>query len=186
MTTTAQPKPAHNAVRFSPNKSARGAFKVKFICIHWSGGNYSGGEDWIMDDASNVSYHEFIGPTEGQFRQLVPANFAAWSVGVSKSFDPRIAFKQGNKESYNIALAGGPPVAPTAYQLRVLVERTAVAMKSYGWNAEEIWRIVPHSAVAVFPAGHKRAGQLGRKSDPDGSGWLDMNRLRTEVAKRLR
>lgn len=186
MTSAPSRKPTTNAVRFSPNKSRRGGLEVRFICVHWTGGTFSSGVSWCMADESDVSYAEIIGAKEGEWRQLVPHEFASWSVGVAKSFDPRVVFTQANKQSYSIALAGCPPTKPTTYQLRMIVERVAAAMKHYGWGPDETFRIKSHSEVAVFPKGHKRAGQLGRKPDPDGDGWLDMNWLRTEVAKALR
>ena len=36
------------------------------------------------------------------------------------------------------------------------------------WPTLDLWRITSHRAEAVYPPGHAKARQRGRKSDPEG------------------
>lgn len=164
----------------SPNHSKR--FKaVEAIVAHWTGGTYASAVDWCQRDESDVSYHEIIGP-KGELAVLVAPDRGAWAVGCSKA-PPRFHFgTSGNSGTYSIALAGGPPTPPTDAQRSVLLERLQWAFAYFGFNPTDTYRIISHTDVAVFPKGHPRAGQYGRKPDPEGQHWLPLAPIRQQLA----
>jgi N-acetylmuramoyl-L-alanine amidase len=168
----------------SPNHSGRGRRAVEMICVHWTGGSYESALDWICRDESDVSYHELIGPA-GQLALSVAPERAAWSVGTSRAPAPFTCGGACNSASYNIALAGGPPTPPTEAARAVLVERIARAFQYFAFPPADVWRIVGHSALAVYPKGHPKAGQYGRKVDCEGSAWLPLPPVRVAVAAAL-
>ncbi len=161
--------------RFSPNSSRRTS-PILCIVVHWTGGSYASARDWCLRDESDVSYHELLGRVPGEWCELVPVDRAAWSVGHARSDDDRIAFGNGNQASWNIALSGAPPIRPTEWQVGTLIERLAVRMPQFGWGAEDVWRIRGHGQLAVFGPTHARAGQRGRKDDPEGRAWMARER----------
>jgi hypothetical protein len=109
-----------------------------------------------------------------------PVSFdrAAYSVGVSRPSDPRFTWKTGgNSARENIALAGDPSRGPvTPIQRELFIQILCWRMRVHGWGPADVWRIVGHDEVA-----HPR----GRKSDPQGKGWLPLAPIRAEVARRL-
>lgn len=175
----------------SPNKSIR-KLKTQFICVHWTGGSFKSSLDWCLRDESDVSYHVIIGP-EGQIEHIVPWEYAAWSVGWAKSIDPRVVFISdlereicsSNHASENLALAGAPPKAPTEQQIKMLISLLVFRFVHLGWTGADVWRIWGHDECAIYPPGHKKAGLLGRKPDPQGSAWLPLEPIRVEVARLL-
>ncbi len=170
--------------KISPNKSKRRE-KVAYLVVHWTGGTFASAVDWCLRDESDVSYHVIIAP-DGEARQIVPWEYAAWAVGWSKSPYPDFPFMSGNHASESIALAGGPPVAPTQKQRERLVVILAERMVANGWDHDQVWRIIGHDQTAVFKPGHPQAGQFGRKPDPQGHGWLPLIPIREAVRTLLR
>ena len=67
--------------RRSPNQS--GSIKPKFIVLHHSAGGFRGTVSWIMDPASDVSYHYVINPKDGSRIQHVFDTRKAWHAGRS-------------------------------------------------------------------------------------------------------
>ena len=171
--------------KLSPNRSDRRE-SVKFIGLHWTGGGFSSAVNWCLNPDSEVSYHYII-DKDGNIQQLVDEADSAWSVGVSRSFYPQLKFASGNHASINIALAGAPHLGPvTQKQIDAAVSLASQIYKDFDWSTDDIdWRILGHSQVAVFRKGHKQAGQLGRKPDPDGQGWLDLHKFRLAVKNLL-
>jgi N-acetyl-anhydromuramyl-L-alanine amidase AmpD len=168
----------------SPNKTRRREW-VSWLCVHWTGGTYASAVDWCMRAESEVSYHVILGRAKGERADLVPWEYAAWSVGHAKPPAPWLAFRSGNHTSESIALAGGPPTPPTEWQRDELVRLLAERMRHHGWGAHDVHRILGHDQVAVFKPGHPRAGEFGRKPDPQGSGWLPLEPIRLAVAELL-
>lgn len=163
----------------SPNKTKRRE-QLQFICVHWSGGSYESSLDWCLREESEVSYHMLIGPT-GIATQIVPWEYAAWAVGYAKSIDFRVAFKNANHASISIALAGGPPTEPTIQQVQALELWILDRMRAAGWGKDDVWRIWGHNQCAVYGPTYKKAGQFGRKPDPEGSNWLPLEPLRKRI-----
>jgi len=157
----------------SPNHSPR-AHRVEALCVHWTGGSYASALDWICRRESQVSYHAVIAP-RGELATCAPWDRAAWSVGVSKQPDDlRFTFgTKGNSATENIALAGGPPTPPTPAQVQMLVRVLRSRMIAHQWPLTDGWRIVGHADLAM---------PRGRKTDPTGRGWLDLDAVRREVA----
>lgn len=166
----------------SPNHSARRG-PVEAVCVHWTGGTYASAVDWVCRPESVVSYHAIIGPT-GDVAYCVPWDRAAWAVGASRQpDDARFTFgARGNGATDNIALAGGPKTPPTAQQITMLLRQIRARFVARGWPMTDTWRILGHVDVAVYPAGHPKAGQRGRKPDPTGQGWLNLDTIRQEIA----
>lgn len=183
-------------VRLSPNKTRRRPGEsIVAVGVHWSGGTYQSALDWCLRDESEVSYHDLIGRTSGEFAGLVPwRTHAAWAVGYAKSPDPRIAWVQPNRGTINVALSGGPPTPPSDWQYRTLVDAIAEYFDALAWDASESFRILGHDDMAVFDPKHERAGEFGRKDDPQGRAfarknrtglWLDLTTLRSDVVAAL-
>lgn len=172
-------------VKSSPNR-ARRIELVAFVCVHWTGGDFASAVDWCTRPESQVSYHEIIAKN-GDTVQLVPFSASAWANGVCKNPDQaRHPWAHANSASDNIALAGGPPIAPTDAQRAQLVKRIAERFRVREWGADETWRILGHCDIAVFPSDYKVValrGKYGRKLDPWGSGWLQMAQLRDDVTQ---
>lgn len=157
----------------SPHHSRRMA-SVVAVCVHWTGGSYASALDWCQRQVSKVSYHEIISPA-GQVATLVAPERSAWSVGKSRAPEP-FRGASGNSMTYNIALAGAPPVPPTAAARWVLVERIRAAFAHFGWPTTDRHRITGH---------HEWAWPRGRKADPVGdpaAPWLDLEAIRDAVA----
>jgi N-acetyl-anhydromuramyl-L-alanine amidase AmpD len=185
-----------SAARVSPNKTRRRAGEpIVAIVVHWTGGTYKSALDWCLRDESDVSYHDLIGRTSGEFAGIVPwKDYAAWSVGYAKSPDPRIDWVQPNRGTINVALSGGPPTRPTDWQYSTLVDTIAGYFEELQWDAGQAFRIIGHDDVAVFGPGHARAGEHGRKDDPQGLEWaqragedlwLNLTNLRFDVVAAL-
>lgn len=183
-------------VTVSPNKTRRRSNEpIGGICVHWSGGTYASARDWCLRDESDVSYNDLIGRVKGEFTTLVPwKEYAAWAVGYAKSPDPRIVWAQPNRGTISVALSGGPPTPPTAWQYDTLVETIAGYFAALQWDAANAFRIFGHDDVAVFAPTHARAGELGRKDDPQGLDyvrrhggdlWLNLTSLRFDVVAAL-
>ena len=65
----------------SPNQS--GKIRPKFIILHHSSGSHDGTKSWILNKASQVSYHYLIAP-DGSRTQFVYDTKKAWHAGRSK------------------------------------------------------------------------------------------------------
>lgn len=160
----------------SPNHSARQTEPVA-VCLHWTGGAFAGSLDWCMRRASKVSYHELV-DRDGTVALLVPPDRAAWAVGRSLAPPPWQMHQyrtSGNSLTYNIALAGSPPQAPTAAQIMTVVGRCVAAFVHFGWPLTDRHRITGHIDWAM---------PRGRKVDPVGDArapWLDLDAIRTAV-----
>lgn len=158
----------------SPNHSRR-AVPCVAVCVHWTGGSYASAIDWCTRPAAKVSYHEIISPA-GQVARLVAPDRASWSVGTSRAPLPWTG-TAGNAMTYNIALAGAPPVPATAAAKFVLVERIREAFRHFGWPVTDGHRVTGH---------HDWAWPRGRKVDPVGDDptapWLDLVAIRRAVA----
>jgi len=168
--------------RTSPNHTARSAkVVVEALCVHWSGGSFAGTVDWIgrthfKGQRIYASYHAVFGAA-GEVAYPVPLERAAYSVGVSRADDPRFTWTTaGNSATENVALAGAPPVPPTAEQLELLDAWCVARMIAHGWGPDAVWRIRGHDQLA-----HPR----GRKPDPQGSDWLSIPALQARVGERL-
>lgn len=148
------------------------------ICLHWTGGTFASAVDWCWRAESQVSYHAIISP-RGQVALVAPWEARAWAIGRSRSSDPtRLPYPADDANSVfeSIALAGGPPVKPTPEAVAKLIALVAERFRARGWSAGDVWRITTHRA---------EAWERGRKHDPDGEGWLDVEAVRKAVADTL-
>jgi N-acetyl-anhydromuramyl-L-alanine amidase AmpD len=169
-------------LRTSPNHSARAAgVALEAFGVHWTGGSFAATLDWIgrseyAGKRIYASYHMLIGP-RGEIAYPVAWDRAAYSLGVSRAHDARFTWtRAGNSAAENFALAGAPPRKPTPIQVELLVEALAERMRARGFGADDTWRIVGHDEVAWA---------RGRKSDPQGQGWLPLGPVRDAVRAQL-
>lgn len=180
----------------SPNCNRRRG-TAQAIALHWTAGTFASSLDWICHEESKVSYNCLIAP-QGQAYLVVPWHGRAWSMGYCIPSQPtRLKYTDANSAFESIALAGGPPTLPTPQMVETCIALCVDRFVAHGWPASEVsWRITTHQAEAVFGPGHPRAGQRGRKEDPEGvdakghplpaaQKWLDVDRVRAEVARRL-
>jgi N-acetyl-anhydromuramyl-L-alanine amidase AmpD len=156
----------------SPNHSAR-VTRCVAVCLHWTGGSYASALDWCQRREAKVSYHQIIAPN-GEAAVLVDPERSAWAVGVSRAPDP-FRGQAGNSMTYNLALAGGPPRAPTAEAITTLVQRIREVFAYYDWPRTDRYRITGHNEWA-WPRGRK-VDPVGSPSSP----WLDLDAIRTAV-----
>ena len=94
------PDPYQETVKLSPNRG--GKINPRYIILHHSGGSFQGGISWILNPASQVSYHYLINPNNGDRVQLVWDSQKAWHAGKSK-WDGVTGL---NSHSIGIAFAG--------------------------------------------------------------------------------
>jgi hypothetical protein len=176
-------------MNYTPNRSIRRK-PIVAVVYHWTGGTFKSAVDWCLRDESDVSYHTIISPT-GERRDLIPFDewktTAAWSVGHAKTppgFPESLAL--ANHVTINIALAGGPPVAPTQAAVNMAVAVGHEVFLSMKWGTKDLWRVLGHADVAVYGPDHPKAGQFGRKPDPWGNDWLKRANLVAELERLLK
>ncbi len=165
MLTLTHPSPNHSARRYAGKPVTPVA-----VCLHWTGGTYKSAVDWCTRDESDVSYAKIVGPN-GEVSTLVAPDRSSWSVGKSQAPAPWKG-SHGNAMTYNIALAGGPPTKPTTAQVDATVQCIKETFAHFGWPLRDVFRITGH---------HEWAMPRGRKVDPVGSGWLDLEEIRRRV-----
>lgn len=178
---------SHALTHSSPNHSPRVVLCVA-VCLHWTGGSYASAVDWCQRPESKVSYHEIIG-RRGELATLVAHGRAAWSVGRSLAPAPWKG-SSGNSMTYNIALAGTPPMPPTEQQVARAIERVREAFIFFGWPLSDAHRVTGHDGWA-FPAGRKddpegrafRAHEI-KNGRADPGPWLDLELVRARIADR--
>lgn len=136
--------------------------------LHYDGSaSDRGAIAWLEDDArARVSYNWLI-LDDGTVIELTRE--AAWHGGHCRSSDPRLSYIDANQQLYGIAIAATDGEVATRQQVDAVLGLLAYLFYLHGWSESERWRIVGHDTEAVFPAGHARAGQRGRKIDPTGS-----------------
>lgn len=92
---------------YSPNQSARthGNDAVRLIVVHTPEGGYHSTINWIMNPASNVSYHRLIKKDGTEATQLVPWDRKAWHAGAVNSLSDGISV-EGFARTFDLADSG--------------------------------------------------------------------------------
>jgi len=139
------------------------------VMLHYdASGNDAGAVAWFADPRCQVSYN-WLALDDGSYVEIAPRDAGAWHAGICKSSDPaRLPYRSANRAFYAISAATDDRVDVTPIQLLTIAWLTRRCYSWESWPLEDTWRIVGHSTEAVYPAGHPKAGQRGRKSDPEG------------------
>lgn len=120
---------------------------------------------WFRDPACQVSYNRLY-LDDGRVVQIVPTDARAWHAGVCRVTSD---VHDANSAFYGLSAATDTRHPVTPQQMEAICRDAAALFVRHGWPAADVERrIVGHEDWAVFPAGHPKAGQLGRKIDPTG------------------
>ena len=123
---------------------------------------------WFADSRCKVSYH-FLVLDDGSYGEIAPIDTRAWHAGYCASSDPeRLPYKDANSAFIGIAAATSGEVGATLAQTFTVAWLARKVFDLYSWDPSEAWRVVTHASEAVYPPGHPKAGQRGRKIDPVG------------------
>jgi len=140
------------------------------VMVHFDGsGSDAGAVAWFADARCAVSYQLLV-LDDGSFVRIAPDDHRAWHAGHCRTSDPeRLPYKDANSAFFGVAVATTDGVDVTALQTLTVAYLVWRYFVEHGWPLEETWRIVGHSSEAVYPTGHAKAGQRGRKTDPEGT-----------------
>lgn len=142
---------------------------------------------WFTDPACHVSYNFLVLDT-GNIIPIAPQDTRAWHAGCCKSDDPRLPYRDANSAFFGISLAATVGDAATKEAKRSIALLCLHCFQMEGWPVTAVWRIVSHRSQAVYCKGHPKAGEYGRKSDPEGPNRahpvLSTNEIRGMVAAR--
>ena len=144
----------------------------------------AGAVSWFTHPDCHVSYTWLVLDT-GNIIPIAPQDTRAWHAGCCKSDDSRLVYRDANSAFYGIALAATKGDVATREAKRSIVALCLHCFELEGWPITEAWRIVSHRSQAVYCKGHPKAGQRGRKSDPEGDDLahpvLNTNEIRALV-----
>lgn len=142
---------------------------------------------WFTREGCNVSYNWLV-MDSGNIIPIAPHDARAWHAGCCKSDDPRLVYRDGNSAFYGLSIAATEGELATREAKRSVATMCLHVFMVEGWPVADVWRIVSHRAHAVYCPGHARAGQHGRKSDPEGPDRahpvMSTNEIRGLVAAR--
>jgi N-acetyl-anhydromuramyl-L-alanine amidase AmpD len=142
---------------------------------------------WFTHPDSRVSYTWLV-MDSGNVIPIAPQDKRAWHAGCCASDDPRLVYRDANSAFFGIALAATAGETATREAKRSIAMMCLHCFAVEGWPITEVWRIVSHRSQAVYCRGHPKAGQRGRKSDPEGDDLahpvLNTNEIRGMVAAR--
>jgi N-acetyl-anhydromuramyl-L-alanine amidase AmpD len=142
---------------------------------------------WFTMEGCKVSYN-FMVMDSGNIIPIAPADKRAWHAGPCKSPDKRLVYRDANSAFYGISIAATVGDVATVEQKRSVTALCLSLFQDHGWPISDTWRIVSHRQHAVFPKGHPKAGQYGRKSDPEGPDLahpvMNTNEIRGMVSAR--
>ena len=140
------------------------------IMLHFDGsGTDEAAMAWFADPACYVSYH-VLALDNGSLVRIAPDDARAWHAGYCRTSDPeRLPYQDANSAFYGIAAATNGSTDVTTLQTLAIAQQCRSWFQAEGWDPTETWRIVGHRTEAVFGPNHPKAGQRGRRSDPEGA-----------------
>lgn len=159
------------------------------IMLHYDA-SYSdkGAVTWLASQEVTVSYN-WIVLDNGNIIPFAPADKRAWHAGCCRSSDSRLSYRDANSAFYGLSIAATEGDAATREAKRSIAALCLTLFAAHHWSITEIWRIISHGSQAVYCKGHPKAGQRGRKSDPEGPNKarpvMNTNEIRGLVAVRL-
>jgi N-acetyl-anhydromuramyl-L-alanine amidase AmpD len=143
---------------------------------------------WLASAEITVSYN-WIVMDSGNIIPIAPLENRAWHAGCCKSDDPRLPYHDANSAFYGVSIAATEGDVATREAKTSIADLCVTLFGMHEWTLAEIWRIVSHGSQAVYCKGHPRAGQRGRKHDPEGPNKarpvMNTNEIRGMVATRL-
>jgi N-acetyl-anhydromuramyl-L-alanine amidase AmpD len=159
------------------------------IMLHYDASySHKGSVAWLASADVTVSYNWIVMDT-GNIIPFAPYNKRAWHAGCCKSDDPRLLYRDANSAFYGVSIAATEGDVATKAQKQNVADLCQTLMMRHRWTLAEIWRIVSHRSQAVYCKGHSKAGQRGRKSDPEGPNLarpvMNTNEIKGMVAERL-
>lgn len=135
-------------VMLTPNRSVGRLTEPEGVVLHHCGGSPQGTISWILNDASNVSYHVYIKP-DGSRVQFCRYSDYAWHAGHSK-WRGRY---ECNKFTVGISFYGDTyQRMPTKDEVASFVDWWTQTAPKFGWTTDDI---TTHREVSP-----------GRKYDP--------------------
>lgn len=148
--------------------------------------------EWFTESGCQVSYNWLV-LDDGRCVEIVAPWGRAWHAGVCRTTPET---RDANSAYYGISAATNTKVPVTAAQEDRIVALAVQIFRAHGWPASDVTRrITGHDRIAVYPPGHPKAGQLGRKIDPTGidargalrtlDPILSVERVRARVAAQL-
>ena len=133
---------------------------------------------WFTDPRCHVSYN-FIVMDSGNIIPIAPLGERAWHMGVCKSSDRRLVYRDANSAFYGISIAATAGEVATVEAKRSVVALCLSLFGDHAWPITEVWRIVSH---------RQHAWPRGRKNDPEGPNLarpvMNTNEIRGMVAAR--
>lgn len=147
---------------------------------------------WFTDPRCRASYNYLV-LDSGNIIPIAPLHARAWHAGVCRTDDPvRLPYRDANSAFYGVAIAATTGEMATKDAKRSVAMICATLMRLEQWPTEHVWRITSHRAQAVYPTRlpdgrpHPKAGERGRKSDPEGPSLarpvMNTNEIRGLVA----
>jgi N-acetyl-anhydromuramyl-L-alanine amidase AmpD len=122
---------------------------------------------WLSGAEITVSYN-WVVTDAGNIIAIAPETARAWHAGYCKSPDPRLHYRDANSAFYGVSLLATAGDVASLEAKRSIVGLCRTYFLRHRWPTSEAWRIVSHRQHAVFEPGSPRAGEYGRKNDPEG------------------
>lgn len=140
------------------------------VMLHYDGsGTDEGAVAWFEHPECRVSYTILV-LDDGTYVRIAPDTARAWHAGYCRTSDPeRLPYEDANSAFYAISAATNAARDVTPLQTLAIAELVRRWFFLERWDTKETWRIVGHSSEAIFGPGHPRAGERGRKTDPEGA-----------------
>lgn len=144
------------------------------VMLHYDGSmSDAGSVSWFGDPRCHVSYQTLV-LDDGSWVRIAPDDRRAWHAGWCKTSDELLLpYRDANSAFYGVAVATTDGVDVTLIQALTVAWLVRSYFQLEGWSIADTHRIVGHSAEAVYPVGHRLAGQRGRKTDPEGTDPLN-------------
>lgn len=142
---------------------------------------------WFTDPRCKYGYNWLV-LDSGNIIPLAPWNKRAPHAGTCRSSDERLKYRGANSAFYGISLAATAGDKATVEAKRSIAILCLHCFRIEGWPITEVWRIVSHRTEAIYGPEHPKAGERGRKNDPEGPDLahpvLNTNEIRGMVAAR--
>ena len=127
---------------------------------------------WFRNPKFEFSYNHIVFD-DGSFLEMAPSDKRAWHAGCCKGHRrdiySNVTYRDANSAFYGLCAAARPGDTITRAQMATMAALVRRYFQRHGWHVErETWRITTHSAEAIYKRDHARAGELGRKVDPEG------------------
>ena len=143
------------------------------VMLHYDASRSDAGSlGWFRNPAFAFSYNHIVFD-DGSFLEMAPLDKRAYHAGYCRGhrpdLHPGVTYEDANSAFFGLCAAAEPGDTITEEQMATMAALVRLYFQSSGWDlAVDSSRITTHSAEAIYRRGHARAGQLGRKVDPEG------------------